>query len=128
MILSLVWVVGCTSQPSAPVAAKVSSQPNEPTPQEIERVKQRLHLLRPEMTEQQMRSTLGIKDSWVWLGEGGGPRSYYWMRGTTLNGHTLVTIRGVVTKQISGKTVLTSTLISVSLDGETWTANPQTHQ
>jgi len=104
-------------------AKKVLLLPSGPTPGQIEKAKQRLHLLRPDMTGQQMRSTLGLKDSWFCFGRSGGPTSHYWTIEDMWGGHRLYMITTVKSKQLSGKTVQSYPLESVNLDGATWTAD-----
>jgi hypothetical protein len=94
-----------------------------PTPEQIEQAKQRLHFLKPDTTERQLRSTLGLKDSWFCLVTSGGPTSHYWTEEYMQCGHKLFLVsRETSEKQISDKIIRTWSLVSVSLDGTTWTA------
>ena len=83
----------------------------------VELAKKRLPLLRVDMNSEQIIATLGLSN-YCWEAEGGGPRNQFWTRFDMGNGHHLYLLSSV-TKKSEG-VPSKSTLLSVSVDSETW--------
>jgi hypothetical protein len=73
-------LLGCATHPQKPAAAKAFDPINPATPEQLETAKQRIHLLRADMTDEQVFATLGLGDCYGrCFANGGGPLSHAWV-------------------------------------------------
>lgn len=114
-ILFLIFIVTCLSGCKQPQPAYTNSQKIDPSnllnENQVQQVKQKLHLLRPGMTSAQVFSTLGLPNNMI--AEGGGPRSYFWTVYQLNQHHNIIFF--------SNLTHTNPVLVRVELDGESWT-------
>jgi uncharacterized protein YceK len=105
---------GCATTPQKTAAPKASDPINPATPEQLETAKQRIHLLRPDMTDEQVFATLGLVGCYGHcFADAGGPFSHFWVSYTLRNGRDLHIVRNVTGAH-------ESTLRSVSVDGVIW--------
>ena len=123
-ILICCGLFGCATEHPTTLSSKNLSQIETPTQEQIEQAKKRLHMLKPDMTDKQIHSVLGLKESWFFAETGSGPTSNFWTREYIRGGHKLFITTDVTRqKEASGKITSKFTLLNVSLDDATWTAN-----
>ena len=116
-VLCQTWAA---DEPQIPPALSNLPSPVDLT-ETLKQAKQRFPLLRPDMTETQVFTTLGLASYYAGGAVmGGGPRSAYWDEYELPGGHKLI-LTTDFTDASAGSTVLSHTsLVSVSLDGATW--------
>jgi hypothetical protein len=87
----------------------------------LEQAKRRFPLLRPDMTPEQVFTTLGLT-SYYGLGPvmGSGPLSHHWTEWQLPGGHAVMLIMAAADESTGSTVVGHPRLISVSLDGATW--------
>lgn len=113
-LLLICCSLGCTTQSPKPVASQPFDPINPATPAQLETAKQRLPLLRADMTDEQVFATLGLSNCYErCFAESGGPRRRFWVSYTLRNGRALHVVRELTGPQ-------KSTLRSVSLDKASW--------
>lgn len=104
----------------APAVSQASTLTDAPTPKQIAQANQRLHLLKADMTDEQVFSTLGLTNCWR-TGMGGGPLSNHWTSYEMRDGHVLNLIHRATSETPTSTGVnRTWSLVSVSLDGVAW--------
>ncbi len=117
LTLSLLLVcvfLGCRTHPQKAAAPEAFDPINPATPEQLETAKQRIHLLRADMTDEQAFATLGLGNCYGHcFAHAGGPSSACWVSYTLRNGRDLHTVRNFTGPH-------ESTLRSVSVDGVTW--------
>ena len=105
--------LGCRAPAQKATPPKALAPVHHITPQQLERAKQRIHLLRVDMTDEQVFDTLGIADC-RFLASASGPFSYFSVWYPLGDGATLQIVRNLINPH-------ESTLRNVSLNGVTWT-------
>jgi hypothetical protein len=109
--------LGCRTHPPETVTLEPSDPINPVTVEQLQTAKQRIHLVRADMTDEQLFASLGISSCYGrCIALAGGPFSHSWVSYTLRNGHALHVVRNITGPQ-------QSTLRSVDLDGVRWT-NP----
>jgi hypothetical protein len=114
VLLLLCCSLGCTTQLPKPVASQSLNPFSPATPEQVEAAKQRIHLLRANMTEEQLFATLGLSNCYGHThADAGGTVSRFWISYTLRTSDALNVVRDLRDRQ-------NSKLLSVSLDGVTW--------
>lgn len=109
--LLLCAVLGCNAPPHPSVASKPQSPFGPATQEQIAEAKHKMHLLREDMTDEQILVTLGLHERWG-VGHGGGPAERTWSTYDLFNGHILRIVRKVDWPKTAA--------YSVSLDEARW--------
>ncbi len=113
LLLVCCWL-GCRTQPPTPVASRPSDPINPATPEQLEQAKQRIHLLRAVMTDEQVFATLSLSSCYGrCFANAGGSTSHLWVSYTLRNGHALHVVHDATKPGAI-------TLRSVSLDQAIW--------
>jgi hypothetical protein len=111
-LLLVSLALGCRTPPAGEVAWRGFGADHTATAAEIAQAKQRIHLVRPDMADQQVLVILGLSHCCAY-GTGGGPTDRFRMSYDMLNGHVLQVVHDCTVRR---RVMLTS----VSLDGAVW--------
>ena len=111
-LLLISLALGCRTPLPGEVAWRGSGPDHTATAEEIAEAKQRIHLVRPDMTAEQVFVTLRLSHCYAY-GTGGGPTERFRMSYDMHNGHVLQVVHDCT---IGRKVRLTG----VSLDAAAW--------